>query len=298
MNQFQSIMQPFPGLERWSRRLKLPGSGAAIHYYDTEEGERAPASAAPVVQLHGLGDEADTWRHVLPKIAARRAVAPDLPGFGRSDQGKHPYTIPFFADTLLELIDHLGLREVVLVGHSTGAIIAQEFALRNPQRVQRLVLIGGSLVAGESKPDPSLLMFLIPGLGEWAYNRLRKNPDAAYRSLEPYYHRLQELPQADRDFLYQRVNERVWSDGQRRGFLSTLRGMVRWLPAQQKSLPERLRNLQTPTTVIWGENDRIMPVQAANTLNSLLPDARLVVVPGAGHNVHQEKPEVVVEAIE
>ena len=288
-------MQPFPGLERWARRVQLPSSGIAIHYFDT--GEQGPTTAAPVLLLHGLGDEADTWRNVLPGIAARRAIAPDLPGFGRSDQGKHPYTIPFFAETLLELVDYLALPEVVLVGHSTGAIIAQEFALRYPRRVQRLVLIGGSLVAGEGKPDPSLLMFLIPGLGEWAYNRLRKDPEAAYRSLEPYYHRLQELPQADRDFLYQRVNERVWSDGQRRGFLSTLRGMVRWLPAQQKSLQDRLRNSRIPTTIIWGENDRIMPVQTANTLVGLLPDARQVVVPNAGHNVHQEKPEVVVEEI-
>lgn len=297
MNQFQGSMQPFAGLESWVRRAQLPASGIAIHYYDTGDGEQTPDTAAPVVLLHGLGDEADTWRHVLPRIYTRRAIAPDLPGFGRSDQGKHTYTIPFFAETLLELIDHLALPEVVLVGHSTGAIIAQEFALRNPQRVQRLVLIGGSLVAGESKPEPSLLMFLIPGLGEWAYNRLRKDPDAAYRSLEPYYHRLQDLPQADRDFLYQRVNERVWSDGQRRGFLSTLRGMVRWLPSVQKELPERLRNSPTPTTIIWGENDRIMPVQGANTLISLVPNARFVVVPGAGHNVHQEKPEMIVEAI-
>lgn len=297
MNQFQGIMQPFPGLERWSRQVHLPASGIAIHFYDTGVGDQA-RGAAPIVLLHGLGDEADTWRHVLPLISTRRAIAPDLPGFGRSDQGKRSYTIPFFADTLLELIDHLGLPEVVLVGHSTGAIIAQEFALRNPQRVKRLVLIGGSLVAGESKPDPSLLMFLIPGLGEWAYNRLRKDPDAAYRSLEPYYHRLKDLPQADRDFLYQRVNERVWSDGQRRGFLSTLRGMVRWLPAVQKGLPDRLSNSHIPTTIIWGENDRIMPVQAAHTLARLLPDARLVVVPGAGHNVHQEKPEVVAEVLE
>lgn len=161
-------MQPFPGLERWSRRAQLPGRGIAIHYYDTTDGEQTPGSAAPVVLLHGLGDEADTWRHVLPGIATRRAIAPDLPGFGRSDQGKLPYTIPFFADTLLELIDHLALPELVLVGHSTGAVIAQEFALRYLQHVQRLVLIGGSLVAGESKPDSSLLMFLIPGLGEWS----------------------------------------------------------------------------------------------------------------------------------
>ena len=286
-------MQPYPGLERWSRTVTLPRSGIRLFLFDTGSGDQTP-----VVLLHGLGDEADTWRHVLPGIAGqRRVIAPDLPGFGRSDQGKHKYTIPFFADTVLELVDTLSQQKVIVVGHSTGALIAQEFALRNPGWVERLILIGGSLVSGETKLDRSLLFFLLPGLGEWTYNRLRKDPQAAYRSLEPYYSRLDDLPQAERDFLYQRVNERVWSSGQRRGFLSTLRGMAAWLPSQQKGLPHRLRDFHVPTTVIWGENDRIVPVQNARALTEMLPDALPVIVPGAGHNVHQEQPDAVIAAI-
>lgn len=293
MNAFQHPMQPYLGLEQWSRQVTLPSSGISLYLYDTD-GDNKP----PVLLLHGLGDEADTWRHVLPLISARcRAVAPDLPGFGRSDQGKRRYTVPFFVSTVLELLDHLSLPRVTLVGHSNGAVIAQEFALQHPGRVERLVLVGGSLVSQQNKPDPSLLLFLIPGIGEWSYNRLRKDPQAAYRSLKAYYNRLEDLSQADRDFLFQRVNERVWSSGQRRGFLATLRGLVSWLPSQQKGLPARLRDFHTPTTVIWGENDRIMPVQNARALVEMLPAARLVIVPGAGHNVHQEKPDAVAYVI-
>jgi pimeloyl-ACP methyl ester carboxylesterase len=286
-------MQPYPGLERWARQVRLPASGDRLFLYDTGGDDRPP-----VLLLHGLGDEADTWRGVLALIAAEfRAVAPDFPGFGRSDQAWRRSTVPFFVATLLELLDVLAISRTVLVGHSAGAVIAQALTLDHPERVERLVLIGGSLVLKENRFDPALLAFLVPGLGEWAYTRLRKDPQAAYRSLEPYYNKLVDLPQAERDFLYRRVNERVWSDGQRRGFLSTLRGLVGWLPAQQKKLPERLRGWQVPTTLLWGENDRIASIENARALVELLPSARLVTVPGAGHNLHQEQPEVVAKAI-
>lgn len=286
-------MQPFPGLERWSRQVRLPVSGISLHFYDTGQ-DTKPS----VLLVHGLGDEADTWRRVLPLIQNDyRVIAPDLPGFGRSDSGKYPYTVPFFAGVMLELLDFLAIPRITLVGHSTGAVIAHAIALEHPERVDRLILIGGSLVSKENPLNLGLLLFLIPGVGEWMYNRLRKDPQAAYRSLEPYYNRLEDLPQADRDFLYQRVNERVWSSGQRVGFLATLRGLASWLPAQQKGLPGRLRGWNIPTTIIWGENDRIVPIANARALAEMLPSARMVIVPQAGHNVQQEKPEAVAEAV-
>jgi pimeloyl-ACP methyl ester carboxylesterase len=293
MNTFQGPMQPFPGLERWSCKVKLPVSNIYLHFYDTGEKDKTP-----VVLLHGLGDEADTWRHVISSVSAKhRVIAPDLPGFGRSEKGKLKYTIPFFVDVLLELFDALSISRAVLVGHSNGALIAHTFALEHPDHVERLVLISGSLVLKENRFDPGLLLFLLPGLGEWMYNRLRKDPQAAYRTLKPYYYSLEDLPQVDRDFLYQRVNERVWSDGQRQGFLSTLRNLVKWIPSQQKNLPARLRQLRIPTNIIWGEHDRINSVANAHALVDVLPASRLVIVSGAGHNVHQENAEVVVMAV-
>ena len=135
-------------------------------------------------------------------------------------------------------------------------------------------------------------------MGEWLYNRLRKDPQAAYETLRPYYGDLDRLPEADRDFLFQRVNERVWSDGQRRAFFSTFRGLARWLPAQQRTLPARLAASEVPTTAIWGELDRMNSVESGRRLVELQPTARLVVVPGAGHNVHQENPDAVLGAIQ
>jgi pimeloyl-ACP methyl ester carboxylesterase len=293
MNQYQNPMKPYPGLEQWSRSIELPSSGFRIFFYDTGD-ETKP----PVVLLHGLGDEADTWRHVIPLIKDNfRVIAPDLPGFGRSDQAKRNYSIPFFVETVFELLDSLSIQKPILVGHSNGAIISQEFALDHPDRVERLLLIDGTLVSKENHLTRDLLLFLIPGVGERAYSQLRKNPDAAYQTLEPYYHRLQNLSQEDRGFLYQRVNERVWSDGQRRGFLSTLRNLVKWLPAQQKGLPGRLNDSTILTTVLWGEDDRINSISNGQAMIEMARTARMVTVPDAGHNLQQEKAEAVVKEI-
>jgi pimeloyl-ACP methyl ester carboxylesterase len=292
MNPYQRPMQPWSALASFDRSIYLPGSGLTLHMYDTGARD-APA----VLLIHGLGDEADTWRHLVPPLSAQyRVIAPDLPGFGRSEKPSRPYTVPFFKDVLLELLDTLQIRHAILIGHSLGAVIVHSVALSHPERLDRLMLISGSIVARSREVDLVTMLFLVPGLGEWLYNRLRKNPEAAYRTLEPYYSHLDRLSPADREFLFQRVNERVWSDGQRRAFLSAFRQLARWIPRQQRDLPSRLAHLELPTTVVWGEADRINTVGNGLALVELQPGAKLVVVPAAGHNVHQEDPGAVLEA--
>lgn len=285
---------PFwPALQPFARPFFLPSQRMNLFLY-----EAGSPDAPPVLLVHGLGDEADTWRHILPGLSEQyRVIAPDLPGFGRSDRPGLAYTPAFFRDVLHELLDTLDIMQVMLVGHSLGATLAHSISLDYPGRVSRLALLSGSLLARNQKLDPATLLYLVPGLGEWLYTRLRKDPQEAYRSLEPYYYSLENLPKADRDFLFERVNQRVWNDGQRRAFLSTLRNMARWLPAQQRGLPARLAGLQTPTLVLWGEADRVNSMQGGLALVESQPSANLVSVPGAGHNLHQEKPQEVLQAI-
>ena len=294
MNAYQQPMKPWSGLEPHARQVDLPQSQCALYLYDTD-----PTGPTPLLLIHGLADEADTWRHLIPPLSARqRVLAPDLPGYGRSDKPRRAYTLPFFQAALLELLDELEIERATLVGHSLGGMIAHAIALAHPERVERLVLVGGSLVAGTQRPDLGTLLFLVPGLGEFLYNRLREDPQAAYETLRPYYGDLDRLPQADQAFLLQRVNERVWSDGQRRAFFSTFRNLARRLPAQQRALPARLAASTTPTTAVWGELDRMSPLESGRRLVELQPGVRLVVVPGAGHSVHQENPDAVLNAIQ
>jgi pimeloyl-ACP methyl ester carboxylesterase len=185
-----------------------------------------------------------------------------------------------------------------MVGSSLGAIISHRIALDRPERVEGLVLVDGSLVVKEQSGAGQILLFAVPILGEWRYNRLRRDPDEAYETLRGYYADLDGLPAADREFLYQRVNERVWSDGQRDAYLSTLRQMVRATFLQpEKDLEERIKADQTPLLIIWGERDYIMPAANGEALAQLRPTADFITIPGAGHLPHQEKSGRFLEAI-
>jgi pimeloyl-ACP methyl ester carboxylesterase len=293
MEKVEGKMEPWPELATYARQVHLPRCDCTLFFLDA-----GPTEAKATLLIHGLGDEADTWRHVLPALCAgARVLAPDLPGFGRSDPPARGYSMAVYVQALTELLDELGIEQVTLVGHSLGGMVAHSLTLADPERVERLVLIGGSLVIRKQKLGLSTILFLIPGVGEWLYSRLRRDPEAAYRTLRPYYGDLDALPEADRAFLFQRVNERVWSDKQRRAFLLVFRHLARWLPAQQRGLADRLRALEVPTTAVWGERDQLNDVANGHALVALQPSARLVVVPGAGHNVQHERPQAVLSAI-
>ena len=246
-----------------------------------------------------LVTSSDSWRHVITPLAgSHRVIAVDLPGFGRSDPSKEPYTTSFYTSSILSLMDSLSISSAVLVGSSLGGMISHRIALENPGRVDGLVLVDGSLVLKEQSGAGEVLLFAVPFLGEWRYNRLRRNPDKAYQTLRSYYADLDRLPEADRAFLYKRVNERVWSDSQRDAYLSTLRQMVRATILQPgKDLDERIKADQTPLLIIWGEQDFIMPIANGEALAKMRPNAEFIRIPGAGHLPHQEKPSLFLDAL-
>lgn len=293
MNPFPGPMTPWPALAAFGRMARLPRSGLSVFVF-----EAGPPAAPPLVLIHGLGDEADTWRHVFAPLAERRRViALDLPGFGRSDRPRRAYTLPWLRDVIVELLDALGLERAALLGHSLGALLAQLTALEHPARVSRLVLVGGSLTTRAARLSQALLLMALPVVGAQMYNGLRRDPDAAYASLRGFYARLDDLPEADRRFLFQRVNERVWSDGQRDAFLAILRELVWSAPRRQKALEARLARLTTPTHAVWGDQDAINSVESGRALAAIQASARLTVLPGLGHAPHQEAPQVFLEAL-
>jgi pimeloyl-ACP methyl ester carboxylesterase len=291
-------MPPHPALQAYARSLAI--CGRRLFFYDSGELTTPnEAGDSPLVLLHGLADEADTWRGVLPALARhRRVIAPDLPGFGRSTGPRTGYTLAFFARTIADLLAGLSIGRATLVGHSLGAAIAQRLALAQPSLVERLALIDGGLPTQPRRPPAQLWLFLMPGLGEAIYTSLRRSQQQAYDTLRPYYADLDGLPEEERAFLRERVTARVWSASQRRAFLSSLRWLAVEQAARADTYRARLARMVTPTRVIWGEDDRLAPVAAAAALAELLPHAQLRVVSGGGHNLHQEQPEALLELLE
>jgi len=280
-------MQPWPGLEDAVHYLQLPHSGLRLFTYQLGEDPQLT-----LLLVHGLGDEADSWRRVLRPLAqSTRVVALDLPGFGRSAKPDIAYTLPLYTHVIQELVQALDIQRAVLVGSSLGAAICQSIALEEPAWLKGLALVDGGLLTAGQRLNLGLLLFLIPGLGEWLYTRLRKNPQAAYETLRPYYASLDRLPQADRQFLYQRVNQRVWDDAQRRAYFSALRSLAAQVSGRQKGLAGRLAQLRLPTLILWGAQDHIVPLATGQALHQAQPATRLVVFPDSGHLPHQEYPQ-------
>ena len=294
-------METVSELKSFARTLTVPGVASQLFFYDSAARPNDRASTAgtahsdhigwsttPVILIHGLGDEADTWRHVFPILAKnRRVVAPDLPGFGRSVAYGRP-TIERHAKAVRALLPETG--KAILVGNSLGAAIAELVAFREPDRVAALALIDGGLPTG-GRFSPELLAALVPGVIERGYRAWRNNLEGAYRSLDPYYASLDSLPQGDRDFLRARVIERVESESQCRAYGSSFRSYLRTALFRSAWYARRIAALQAPLLVVWGERDRIIPLSAREPLITRRPDAQAETVPESGHLPHQERPE-------
>jgi pimeloyl-ACP methyl ester carboxylesterase len=268
-------MKPHPNLEPYTNLH------AGRFWFDSQLGQKA------LLLVHGNGDEADTWRHIFVPLSKHfRVIAPDLPGFGRSQSGVA--TLLGFAQWLHELVAHLGLKKIHLLGSSLGGAVAANFAALYPDQTSSLGIIGGASPAlGNLHPSQAVKPLLEPGVGEAFYNNLREtDPEVAYATLRPYYHNLEALPKSDQDFLRQRVWERVQSNTQRDAFFAALRSLFAPAPPLK---------IQTPTQLLWGQFDQIVPLDHGKIIQQQLSNTRLAIVQNAGHLPHQEQPNATLQ---
>jgi pimeloyl-ACP methyl ester carboxylesterase len=227
-------------------------------------------------------------------------IAIDLPGFGRSTKGKLKYGMPLYVNVLLALMKALNVDKAILIGNSLGAMVAETFALIYPERVSQLVLVAGTIriVAQATGPRSSPIKRLLTLVNDKRYfEQLRKNPQAAYDTLYPFYADLAGMPQTDRDFLFQRVNERVWDEAQRKASLALQMSFVPFFVLKAPKLVRQIATLHVPTAVIWGDHDHIVPIRNGEERAKAQPGAKWVVIAGAGHLPQQEKPEEFLRAL-
>lgn len=292
-----SVFAFYPGLAPFARDVVLTADGTLqrIHVYDT--GSDRPA----MVLIHGLNDDADTWRHLIAPLSARyRVIALDLPGFGRSYKPTRNYTLPYFRDTVLALMDTLEIAAAALVGNSMGAMIAQAVSLHRPDRVSSLILICGALILRQQALNWSFVRRALPFFQRKVEDKsakFRVDPDAAYALLRPYYADFDALPEDDRRFLLDRVRDRVWDDAQFAAYRSVWQQLPLWFLVNRGALREQIATSSVPTRVVWGERDAIFSREHADAQIEVNPSIRLAMIAEAGHLPQQEHPAEVLEAM-
>lgn len=247
-----------------------------------------------ILFIHGMAGSSDTWRHVMPTMARDHVVvAPDLPGHGRSAKTPGDYSLGAAANTLRDLLIGLDTGPVTVVGQSLGGGVAMQFAYQHPELCERLVLIS----SGGLGREVNLLLRLLSAPGSEAVLSVaapwfvRDAGNAVRRWL------------GDRGVRADRIDE-MWraydslGDGEtRKAFLRTLRSVID-LGGQAVCAEDRLYlTSELPTLVIWGDDDRIIPVAHADHAQRAMPAARVEILEGVGHFPQVEAPAKVAELL-
>ncbi|MCW2744215.1 MAG: alpha/beta hydrolase fold protein [Mycobacterium sp.] len=249
-------------------------------------------SGPAVLLLHGIGSTLHTWDPVIDALAADHTViAPDLLGHGGSAKPRGDYSLGGFACGARDLLSHLGIDRVTVVGHSLGGGIAGQFAYVFPERCERLVLVASG---GLGREVNFLLRSLTLPLAELTLpvttplfdtGPVRLGLRTAGRALAA----LGATSAADVDEMLT-VGMGLHDLGARRAFLRTLRSVVD-VRGQVVSMLDRIYLAEAmPLLVLWGEQDTVIPVEHAWRLRDALPAARVATLAGAGHFPHREDP--------
>ncbi len=230
------------------------------------EGSRA------VVLLHGLGGNAGLWAPTLPALARHRVLAWDMPGYGASPPVAPGF--PALAAALGRMLDMAGLERADLVGHSIGGMVALEFALAAPERVRSLTLYASPPAFGGR--DPAFRERFLAA---------RLAPLEAGRSLAEI------APEVGGRMLGNRPDPAAAPDAiaamaavPEAGYRAALATLVTF------DRRAGLGRLGMPCLALVGDADPLAPLHVMQATADAIPDARLAVIPGAGHLAHLERP--------
>jgi pimeloyl-ACP methyl ester carboxylesterase len=243
-------------------------------------------SGPPVVFVHGLSGSWQNWLEQLPVFARdHRVVALDLPGFGASEMPAEKISISGYARVLDALYDELGIDSAAVVGNSMGGFIGAELAIAYPARVERLVLVSAAGLSIQHMRDERALAVLrtadkrLAAYAGWLGSRsdeLAHRPRSRRLIFGLIAHRPDRLPGP-------LIAEQLRGSG-KSGFVPALDALTGY------PIHDRLSEIACPTLIVWGAEDRLVPVRDADEFARLIPNARKVVWPKTGHMAMLERP--------
>ncbi len=280
------------GLALYDRPPVAPGTwlrAAALEArYEAVGGHRLryvrAGSGPAVVLVHGMFSSLYTWKDVIPALAAGHdVVALDLPGFGRSDQ---PADLSFedLPRAVLGLMDALGIARAALVGNSMGGATVAVVAAERKERVAALVLVDAAGFNLGPSERPGLVSLAMSGAGV-VFARLPGKRLAVEASLGQVLHDPALVTP-------ERLSEYL-AAALRPGTFPAIRSLGSSLAGRQAVVASAFARIEAPTLVLWGDDDRWIPVAHADRFVAAIPGARKVLIPACGHVPQEEMPSEV-----
>ncbi len=238
------------------------------------------------VCIHGFLSSCFSFRRLIPFIAKNHIVLViDLPPFGKS--GKHlnfTYSYDNFANVVISLVDHLKLNKVNLVGHSMGGQICLYVAKKKPELVNKVILLCSSGYLGKANPH-LILSSYFPFFHLYVKRTITKQ--GIMNSLNSVVHN-------------QNLIDEEMINGYKEPFLQDeiFRALTKMIRDREGDLsPTDLQNISVPALLIWGEKDKVVPLEIGKRLHQDLKQSILVTYPEAGHLIPEEIPEHIYDRI-
>lgn len=232
--------------------------------------EQTGAGKPDILLLHGWGCSVQMWQPVAQRLSARaRVTAIDFPGHGKSGRPPEPWGAPEHAGMVAALIRELGIEGCDIIGHSHGGRIALCLAAAQPALAGKLVLTGAAGLRGEPTDEQKKRSD--------TYKRLRGISDTLDRIKI-----LGPLPEKMREALRQKYGSadyKALDAEMRKTFVKLV----------STDLTDELPRIQAPTLLLWGSEDTETPLWMGQKMESLIPDAGLVVLQGGTHFAFLEK---------
>jgi 3-oxoadipate enol-lactonase len=242
--------------------------GTQIYWEESGTGE-------PLLLIMGLGYSHEMWHRTRPEMAAHyRTILFDNRGVGKSGVPQGAYSIAQMAADAATVLDAAGVQKAHVFGVSMGGMIAQEFALNYPERVNRLILgctaCGGRDGVAAAQPVLDILLA-----------RAGMTAEEGAAAIVPYiYDSSTPRDRVEEDLV---IRRRTFPDAA--GYMGQLQAIFAW------TARDRLANIQAPTLIIHGETDELVPPRNGQILAENIPGSKLLMLPRASHIFVTDQPE-------